>query len=45
MNFGDKVKAFGIEQAINYMDKEPETNIPKLAGRVDRFLPKEEFAE
>ena len=45
MNFGDKVKAFGFEQAINYMDKEPEKNIPKLAGLMGCLLPKEEFAD
>ena len=45
MNFSDKAKAFGFDQAIKYLEKDPETNIPKLAGLADRFLPKEEFAE
>jgi diguanylate cyclase (GGDEF)-like protein len=45
MNFSDKAKVFGFDQAINYLEKDPETNLPKLAGLVDRFLPKEEFAE
>jgi len=45
MNFSDKAKAFGFDQAIKYLEKDPETNIPKLVGLSDRFLPKEEFAE
>jgi hypothetical protein len=45
MNFGDMVKAVGFEQAINYMNKEPETNIPKLEELVNRSLTREEFAE
>lgn len=45
MNFSDKAKVFGFTQAVNYLEKNPETNIPKLAALVDNFLPKEEFAE
>ncbi len=44
MNISDKAKAFGFDQAIKYLEKDPETNIPKLAGLVDRFFHNEELA-
>lgn len=45
MNFSDKAKAFGFDQAIKYLEKDPVTNIPKLADLVDGFFKKEEFEE
>lgn len=32
MNINDKVKAFGITQAINYLEKDPESEYPKVDG-------------
>lgn len=45
MNLSDKAKTFGFEQAIKYLEKDPETNIPKLAGLVNHILKREEFVE
>lgn len=45
MNINDKVKAFGITQAINYLEKDPERNIPKLMEMADRFMSKDEFTQ
>lgn len=45
MNFSEKMKTFGFNQALNYLEKDPETNIPKLMALVDRLIPKDEFAE
>ncbi len=44
MNITDKVKAFGFTQAVNYLEKDPETNIPRLMRLVDRFMSNNEFA-
>ena len=30
---------FGIKQALKYLEKDPEENIPKLMEMVDRFAP------
>ncbi len=43
MNFNNKLKSFGITQALNYLEKDPVSNIPKLMDMVDRFLPNNEF--
>ncbi|HBC27549.1 MAG TPA: radical SAM protein, partial [Ruminococcaceae bacterium] len=43
MGFSEKIKEFGFNQAVNYLEKDPETNIKKLQGLVDRVIPKEEF--
>ncbi|WP_027398872.1 radical SAM protein [Anaerovorax odorimutans] len=43
MNIINKAKDFGFAQAIKYLEKDPEANIPKLLGLVDRFIPKDEF--
>lgn len=43
MGFSEKIKEFGFHQAVNYLEKDPETNIPKLLGLVERVIPKEEF--
>lgn len=45
MNITDKLKAFGLSQALNYLDKDPETNMPKLMKWVDRFAGENIFPE
>ena len=37
MQIPNSLKKFGIEQAINYLSKDPEKNLPKLMEWVDRF--------
>ena len=37
MGFETSIKKFGIEQAIHYLFKDPETNMPKLLDWADRF--------
>lgn len=43
MNVVDTVKnaafASAIQAALNYMDKDPETNIPKVMSIVDKAAP------
>lgn len=35
---------FAINQALKYLEKDPETNIPKLMAMVDKFSPKDWYA-
>ena len=37
MQIPNSLKKFGIEQAINYLSRDPEKNLPKLMAWVDRF--------
>ena len=37
MGLETSIKKFGIEQAIHYLFKDPETNMPKLLDWADRF--------
>ena len=37
MQIPNSLKKFGIEQAINYLSRDPEKNLPKLMEWVDRF--------
>ena len=39
MNMKDKARGAIIQQALGYLEKDPETNIPKLLGLVDRLVP------
>ncbi|MGN1021721.1 MAG: radical SAM protein [Aristaeellaceae bacterium] len=39
MNVKESMQQFAINQALNYLEKDPETNIPKLMALVDRFSP------
>lgn len=45
MIFSEKIKVFGLNQAIKYLEKDPVTNIPKLMNLIDRLVPKNEFVE
>jgi hypothetical protein len=45
VKFTDQMKAFGFHQAIKYLEKDPETSIPKLIDLADRFMPKEQFVK
>lgn len=37
MKISDHIKAFGVSKALEYLDKDPEANLPKLMDWVDRF--------
>lgn len=42
MNFSSlqsSVQKFGMNQALKYLEKDPETNIPKLMNLVDKVIP------
>ncbi|MCD7842798.1 MAG: radical SAM protein, partial [Lachnospiraceae bacterium] len=45
MKLTDKAKSAAIEvvakQALGYLEKDPETNIPKLMDLVDKYVPKD----
>ena len=43
MKFTDQMKVFGFNQAMKYLEKDPEVNIPKLMDLADRFMPKDLF--
>lgn len=38
-NYKRGMQDFGIKQALKYLEKDPEENIPKLMEMVDRFAP------
>ncbi len=33
----ESMEAFAVKKALGYLDKDPETNLPKLADWFDRF--------
>ena len=35
----ETVRAFAVNQALNYLENDPETNIPKLMSLVDKLVP------
>ena len=39
MSLQKSIQNFGIKQALKYMEKDPEENIPKLMDMVDKFAP------
>ncbi|MCD8012717.1 MAG: radical SAM protein [Lachnospiraceae bacterium] len=39
------VQTFAVKQALNYLENNPEENIPKLMALVDKILPADYFAE
>ena len=39
MSLQKSIQSFGIKQALKYMEKDPEENIPKLMDMVDKFAP------
>lgn len=45
MNFSEKIKKYGFNQAIQYLEKDPEVNIPKMMNFVDHVIPKNLFVE
>ncbi len=45
MTIGDHIKAFGVSKAYDYLDRDPEENLPKLMAWVDRLAGDEVFAK
>lgn len=45
MGIADMAKKFGFNQAMKYLAKDPEQNIPKLLDMVDKFMPADVFVE
>lgn len=43
MNLNEKMKKYGFNHAIRYLEKNPEENLPKLMNFADRVMPKDEF--
>ena len=43
MGFFDSLKAFGVNRALDYLKKDPETNIPKLMNLINKFAPDDLF--
>ena len=39
MNVKDNMQNFAINQALKYVEGNPEENLPKLMSLVDRFTP------
>ncbi|MGI5858225.1 MAG: radical SAM protein, partial [Tepidanaerobacteraceae bacterium] len=37
MNVTDKIKSYGLRKVYDYLDKDPDNNIPKLMNWVDKF--------
>ncbi len=40
----ETMQEFTVNQALNYLEGNPEENIPKLMSFVDRFMPKDWYA-
>ena len=40
----ETMQEFTVNQALNYLEGNPEENIPKLMAFVDRFMPKDWYA-
>ena len=38
MNVGSELKKLGLKAAYNYLDRDPETNMPRLMDWVDKFV-------
>lgn len=45
MKLSDHIKAFGVSKALEYLDKDPEANLPKIMDWVDAFAGDGVFAE
>jgi len=45
MKLSNQIKAFGISRALDYLDEDPEANLPKLMEWVDRFAGDGVFAK
>jgi MoaA/NifB/PqqE/SkfB family radical SAM enzyme len=43
MDLKAKIQALGMQKALNYLDKDPDKNIPKLMNWVDAILPADQF--
>ena len=37
MGFADRVKSYGVSKALDYLEKDPDANLPKLMDWVDKF--------
>jgi MoaA/NifB/PqqE/SkfB family radical SAM enzyme len=44
-NTSQKLKAFGAKQVISYIDKDPDSNIPKLLDWIEKYDKKEAISE
>ena len=40
MNITDNAKKLGLKTALSYLEKDPEKNIPKLIGMIEKVAPK-----
>ena len=45
LSLKDRMTAAAVNIALGYLDKDPDTNIPKLLDWADRFLPDDAYAE
>lgn len=45
MNIGERMTVFGVNRALGYLERDPEANLPRLMGMVDRFVPSDLFVE
>lgn len=43
-SFVESMESFAVKRALNYLDNDPDRNIPKLLAWVDRFDRKDEYA-
>ncbi len=43
MKLSSQIKAYGVSKALDYLDKDPEANLPKLMEWVDRFAGEDLF--
>jgi MoaA/NifB/PqqE/SkfB family radical SAM enzyme len=44
MNVTNKIKSYGLKKVYDYLDKDPDNNIPKLMNWVDKFDKNNNFA-
>jgi hypothetical protein len=44
MKLSSHIKAYGISKALEYLDRDPESNLPKLMEWVDLFAGDELFS-
>mgnify|MGYP000888029503 CR=1 FL=1 len=45
MKLSSQIKAYGLSKALEYLDKDPEANLPKLMEWVDRFAGEDLFSK
>lgn len=45
MGFTDRIKMFGVSKALDYLEKDPDANLPKLMDWMDKFAGENLFQE